>query len=130
MAVATDFHRYFLIRGYRICRNRKKQKFKRNALMLKSFGFLPFEIRVFFYRRFRGSTYTCTPHAPKNDAFRLNPLSHERADAALLTRVILLYYKCSTKGAACQAKVWHVGEKQKMQCKKRKMQCFALSPMI
>ena len=22
----------------------------------------------FFYRRFRGSTYLCTPHAPKNDA--------------------------------------------------------------
>ena len=39
--------------------------------MLKFYEFLRF-LWTFFYRRFRGSTYTCTPHASKNDASCLN----------------------------------------------------------
>ena len=46
--------------------------------MMKSFGISPI-LMDFFYRRFRGSTYFCTPHATKSDAFSSNltiPLSN------------------------------------------------------
>ena len=50
----------------------------------------------FFYRRFRGSTYTRTPHAPKSDVFSSNlpiPLSKFRCCLKKMRQHLFLFFR-------------------------------------